>query len=85
MSHPIQVVEPTLHSVDPFEILDMCPVSDDFLPSDEVFLESLIHSDLILDVGSVVTKSNHLICLVSLIFPWIGLLMLVLLSFWTLP
>ena len=31
---------------------------DDLLPLDEVFLESLIQSDLLLDVGSVVTKSN---------------------------
>ena len=51
-------MELTLHSVDPFESLDMCPISDDLLPSDEVFLESLIQSDLLLDVGSVVTKSN---------------------------
>ena len=36
----------------------MCPISNDLLPSDEVFLESLIHSDLLLDVSSVVTKSN---------------------------
>ena len=36
----------------------MCPISDDILPSDEVFLEYLIQSDLLLDVGSVVTKSN---------------------------
>ena len=39
-------------------ILYMCPISDDLLPSDEVFLGSLIQSDLLLDVGSVVTKSN---------------------------
>ena len=58
MSHPIQTMEPALHSIDPFESLDMCPISDDLLPSDEVFLEYLIQSDLILDVGSVVTKSN---------------------------
>ena len=51
-------MEPALHSVDPFQSLDMCPISDDLLPSDEVFLESLIQSDLLLDVGSVVTKSN---------------------------
>ena len=42
VSHPIQTVGPNLHSVDPFESLDMCPISDDLLPSDEVFLESLI-------------------------------------------
>ena len=36
----------------------MCPISDDLLPLDEVFLESLIQSDLLLDVGSVVTKYN---------------------------
>ena len=36
----------------------MCPISDDLLPLDEVFLESLIQSDLLLDVGSVVTKSS---------------------------
>ena len=42
VSHPIQTVEPSLHSVNPFESLDMCPISDDLLPSDEVFLESLI-------------------------------------------
>ena len=58
MSHPIHTVEPSLHFVDPFEILDMCPILDDLLPLDEVFLESLIKSDLLLDVVSVVTKSN---------------------------
>ena len=58
VSHPIQTMDPDLHSVEPFEILDMCPILDDLLPSDEVFLESLIQSDLLLDVGSVVTKSN---------------------------
>ena len=36
----------------------MCPISDDLLPSDGVFLESLIQSDNILDVHLVVTKSN---------------------------
>ena len=36
----------------------MCPISNDLLPLDEVFLESLIQSYLLLDVGSVVTKSN---------------------------
>ena len=56
--HPIQTMEPALHSVDPFESLDMCPISEDLLPSDEVFLQSLIQSDLLLDVGLVVTKSN---------------------------
>ena len=58
MSHPIHTVDPSLHSVNPFESLDMCPISDDLLPSDEVFLDSLIQSDLLLDVGLVVTKSN---------------------------
>ena len=58
VSHPIQTVEPSLHSVDPFEILYMCPISYDLLPLYEVILESLIQSDLLLDVGSVVTKSN---------------------------
>ena len=58
VSHPIQTMEPALHSVDPFESLDMCPISDDLLPSDGVFLESLIQSDLLLDVVSVVSKSN---------------------------
>ena len=58
MSHLVQTVEPFLHSVNPFESLNMCPISDDLLPLDEVFLESLIQSDLILDVGSIVTKSN---------------------------
>ena len=58
MSHPIQNVEPSLHSVDPFESLDMCPISDDLLPLDGVLLESLIQYDLLLDVGSVVPKSN---------------------------
>ena len=42
VSHPIQTMEHALHSVDPFEILDMCPILDDLLPSNEVFLESLI-------------------------------------------
>ena len=51
-------MEPALHFVDPFESLYMCLISDDLLPSDEVFLEYLIQSDLLLDVGSVVTKSN---------------------------
>ena len=51
-------MEPTLHSVNPFESLDMCPISDDLLPLDEVFLESLIQSDLLMDVDSVVIKYN---------------------------
>ena len=51
-------MEPALHFIDPFECLDMCPISNYLLPSDEVFLESLIQSDLVLDVGSVVIKSN---------------------------
>ena len=58
MSHPIQTIESSLHSIDPFESLDMCPISDDLLPSDEVFLESLIQSDLLMDVGLVVPKYN---------------------------
>ena len=51
-------MEPALVLVDPFECLDMCPIWDGLLPYDEVFLESLIHSNLLMDVGSVVTKSN---------------------------
>ena len=47
VSHPIQTVESSLHSVNPFESLDVCPVLDDLLPLDEVFLESLIQSDLL--------------------------------------
>ena len=58
VSHPIQTMEPSLHFVNPFESLDMCRISDDLLPLDEVFLDSLIQFDLLLDVGSVVTKSN---------------------------
>ena len=61
-------MEPALHSVDPFESLDMCHVSDDLLPSDEVFLESLIQFDLLLDVGSVVTKYKPDL-LINLDFP----------------
>ena len=51
-------MESALHFVDPFESIDMCPISDDLLPSDEVFLEYLIQSNLLLDVGSVVTNSD---------------------------
>ena len=47
VSHPIQTMEHALHSVDPFESLDMCPISDDLLPLDEVFLEALIQSDIL--------------------------------------
>ena len=47
VSHPIQIVEPSLHSVHPVESPDMCPILDDFLSLDEVFLESLIQSDLL--------------------------------------
>ena len=47
VSHPIQIVEPSLHSIHPVESLDMRPISDDFLPLDDVFLESLIQSDLL--------------------------------------
>ena len=36
----------------------MCPISDDLLSLDGFFLESLIQSDLLLDVGLVVTNSN---------------------------
>ena len=42
VSHPIQTVEPSLHFVNPFKILDMFLILDDLLPLDEVFLESLI-------------------------------------------
>ena len=31
VSHLIQTMELALHSVNPFEILDMCPISDDLL------------------------------------------------------
>ena len=84
VSHLIHIMEPSLHFVNPFESLDMCPILDYLLPSNEVFLESLIQYDLLLHVGSIVTKSNPFF-LVSLIFPWIVLLMLVLLSLLTLP
>ena len=47
VSHPIQIVESSLHSVNPFESPDMCPISDDFFPLDEVFFESLIQSNLL--------------------------------------
>ena len=56
--YPIHTMEPSLHSVNPFESLDMCPISDVLIPSDEVFLESLIQSDLLLDVSSIVTNYN---------------------------
>ena len=59
VSHPIQIVGPNLHSINPFESLDMCPISDDLLPSDEVFLDCLIEFDLLMDVGLVMTKYNH--------------------------
>ena len=58
VGHPIQTVEPALHSINSFQSLELCPILDDLLPSDEVFLESLIHYDILLDVGSVVTKYN---------------------------
>ena len=51
-------MELTFNSVNPFEILDMCPILDDLLPLDKVFLDSLIQYDLLLDVGSILTKSN---------------------------
>ena len=56
--HPIQTVEPTLDSLNLFESLDMCLISDNLLPLDEVLLDSLIQSNLLMDVGSVVTKYN---------------------------
>ena len=36
--YPIHTVEPSLLPIDPFECLDMCPICDGLLPSDEVFL-----------------------------------------------
>ena len=54
----MQTVEPAHHPIDPFECLGMYYIWDNLLPSDEVFLESLIQSDLLMDVGSIVTKSN---------------------------
>ena len=51
-------MELALHSVDPTKNLDMCTIWDGLLPSDEVFFDSLIHSGLLLDVGSIVTTSN---------------------------
>ena len=56
--HPIQTVKPALNYVDPLESLDMCLIWYCLLPFDEVFLESLIQSDLVLDVSSIVTNSN---------------------------
>ena len=50
VTHPIHTMEPSLHSVNPCQSLDMCHISDDLLPSNEVFLESLIQSDLLMDV-----------------------------------
>ena len=38
---PIQTVDLALHLIDPFESLDMFPISNDLLPSNEVFLEYL--------------------------------------------
>ena len=54
----MQTVEPAHHPIDPFECLGMYYIWDNLLPYDEVFLESLIQSDLLMDVGSIVTKSN---------------------------
>ena len=51
-------LDPTLNPIYPSKYLDMYPIWDCLLPSDEVFLESLIQYDLLLDVGSVVTNSN---------------------------
>ena len=54
----MQTVEPSLHPINRFECLYMCSIWDGLLYSNEVFLESLIHYDLLLDVGSILTKSN---------------------------
>ena len=54
VSHPIQTIKPSLHSVDPFESLDLCPISDDLLPSDEFFLEYMIQFGILMDVNSFV-------------------------------
>ena len=51
-------LELALDPIDPMECLDLYFIWHGLLPSDEVFLESLIQSDLLLDVGSVVTKYN---------------------------
>ena len=52
-------LDPALHPIDPTECIEMCPISNGLLPLDEVFLEYLIQSELLLDVGLVVTKSNR--------------------------
>ena len=80
VSHSIQTVGPNLHSVDPFESLDMCPISDDLLPLDEVFLESLYNLTFFWMLAQLLL-SLTLIFLVSMAF----LLMLVLLRLLTLP
>ena len=63
----------------------MCPIFNDILPLDEVFLDSLIQSNLLLDVGSIVTKSNPYLLNQPDLFFFIDLLLLVLLSLRTLP
>ena len=51
-------LKPSLHPINPIECLDMCPIWDGLLPLDELFIESMIQYDLLMDVDSVVIKSN---------------------------
>ena len=51
-------LELALLPIDPIVCLDMYSIWDDLLPSDEVFLEYLIQSNLFMDVDSIVAKSN---------------------------
>ena len=61
-------MDPALYSVDPTKSLDMCPIWDGLLPSDEVFLELMIQSDLLMDFDSVVVKSNTILIIESNIY-----------------
>ena len=58
MIYPMGTLEPALHPIDLIECLDMYSTWDGLIPSDEVFLESLIQYDLLMDVESIVFKSN---------------------------
>ena len=57
MIHRIWTLELSLHLIDPTDCLDRCSLWDGLLPSDEVFLESMMQFDLLMNIESIVVTS----------------------------
>ena len=57
MIYPMGILELDLHPIYPTKCLVMCSIWDVLHPSNQFFLDSMIYSNLLIDVGSVMVKS----------------------------